>query len=104
MKATKRGKRTDPADASTAELHGDQLRATDLSIRPGGRRLGELLVEANLATRDQVIAALTEAQRGTGPPRPLGQRLVDRGVLDERAVSWTLARQHGLEFVDLRES
>jgi type IV pilus assembly protein PilB len=78
-------------------------RPSDLSIRPGGTRIGEQLVDANLVSREHVVAALTEAQRGGGPSKLLGQRLVDHGAVDERAVAWVVARQQQLEFVDLRE-
>jgi type IV pilus assembly protein PilB len=61
-----------------------------------------MLVDANLVTREQVIAALTEAQRGA--PKLLGLRLVELGVLTDRNLAWMVARQHSLEFVDLREA
>ncbi|TNC29765.1 pilus assembly protein PilB [Amycolatopsis alkalitolerans] len=68
---------------------------------PGRRgRLGELLVEAKLATPEQVRAAVDEAQRSPG--KRLGERLIELGVLDERDLAWVLARQYGLDVVDLR--
>jgi type IV pilus assembly protein PilB len=75
-------------------------RPQDLGVRPGGMRLGEMLVEANLATAEQVTEALQEAQRGTG--KRLGQLLVELGTLDPRDLARVLARQQGLEVVDLR--
>lgn len=74
----------------------------DLSINPGGRRLGELLVDARLATREQVLAAL--ADQDDDRPKLLGQRLIAAGVLNERDVARVVAGQHGLEVVDLRET
>jgi type IV pilus assembly protein PilB len=79
----------------------DPQRPADLTVEPGGRRLGELLVDVNLVSRENVIAALTEAQRG--PHKLLGQRLVERGLVNERNVAWVVARQYSLEFVDLRD-
>ncbi len=72
----------------------------DLGVRPGGMRLGEMLVEARLVTEEQVTTALQEAQRGTG--KRLGQLLVELGTLDERDLARVLAKQQSLEVVDLR--
>jgi len=74
----------------------------DLTVRPGGNRLGEVLVALGLATVDQVGAALAESQRGT--PRFVGERLIEAGVLTERQLTETVARQRGLELVDLRQA
>ncbi|HJQ44867.1 MAG TPA: GspE/PulE family protein [Amycolatopsis sp.] len=65
-----------------------------------GRRLGDLLVEAKLATPEQVLKAVQEAQRSPG--KRLGERLIELGALNERDLAWVLARQHGLDVVDLR--
>jgi type IV pilus assembly protein PilB len=74
-------------------------RPADLTVEPDGKRLGELLLAAGLAERDQIVAALTEAQRGAG--KRLGQLLADRGVVTERDVARTLAARDDLEMVDL---
>jgi type IV pilus assembly protein PilB len=76
-------------------------RPADLGVRPGGMRLGEMLVEARLVTEEQVTTALQEAQRGTG--KRLGQLLVELGTLDERDLARVLAKQQSLEVVDLRQ-
>jgi type IV pilus assembly protein PilB len=103
MRLTKRARSANPPPGSKgAPQQGRPGGPADLSVHAGGRRLGEMLVDANLVTREHVVAALTDAQRG-GPPKLLGQRLVERGVLDERGLAWVVARQHSLEFVDLRE-
>jgi hypothetical protein len=52
------------------------VRASDLTIASGGGRIGELLLDAALVTRDQVVAALQDSQRGAG--KRIGQLLVDR--------------------------
>jgi type IV pilus assembly protein PilB len=75
-------------------------RPADLGVRPGGMRLGEMLVEARLVTEEQVTTALQEAQRGTG--KRLGQLLVELGTLDERDLARVLGKQQSLEVVDLR--
>jgi type IV pilus assembly protein PilB len=73
----------------------------DLHVKPGGARLGELLVEANLATHEQVVAALEEAMRGSG--KSLGSQLIADGSIGERDLAHMLARQQSLEVVDLRQ-
>jgi type IV pilus assembly protein PilB len=89
-----------PADAQVLEREPAQ-RPTDLTVQPGGARLGELLVEAKLATQAQVLAALDAGQRGTG--KRLGRLLVELGTLDERDLARVLAKQQSLEVVDLRQ-
>jgi type IV pilus assembly protein PilB len=64
-------------------------------------RIGELIVDAKLATSDQVLAAVEESKR-TGGKR-LGQMLIELGTLNERDLAWVVARQYGLQVVDLRE-
>ena len=102
-----RGRRkqdTPPATASRA-LRGpvarEAVKPLDLHVMPGGARLGELLVQANLATRDQVVAALAEAMGGSG--NSLGSQLIADGSIHERDLAQTLARQQNLEMVDLRQ-
>jgi type IV pilus assembly protein PilB len=73
----------------------------DLHVQPGGPRLGELLVEANLATHDQVVAALEAAMRGSGTS--LGSQLIANGSISERDLAQMLARQQSLDVVDLRQ-
>jgi type IV pilus assembly protein PilB len=102
MRLTKRSRSAGSAPGSGSRDPGRPGGPGDLSVHPGGRRLGEMLVDANLVTREHVVAALTDAQR-SGPPKLIGQRLVERGVLEERGVAWAVARQHSLEYVDLRE-
>ena len=73
----------------------------DLGVVPGGIRLGELLVDAGLATREHVVSALESAQRGSG--KRVGDLLVELGSLDERALAHGLARQRALDVADLRQ-
>lgn len=79
----------------------EAVKPLDLHVKPGGARLGELLVEANLATRDQVVAALETGMRGSGTS--LGRQLIADGSISERDLALVLARQHSLEVVDLRQ-
>ena len=72
----------------------------DLTISPGGSRLGELLVQANLATKKQVVEALDRGRR-TG--KRLGQLMIEQGALSERDLARVVARQLSLDYVDLRD-
>jgi type IV pilus assembly protein PilB len=75
-------------------------RPTDISVRPGGDRLGELLVNLNLVTTDDVVTALKAAMQTS---RFLGEFLIEAGVADEQTIANVVARQRGLDVVDLRE-
>jgi type IV pilus assembly protein PilB len=77
------------------------VKPLDLHLHPGGARLGELFVEANLATSDQVVAALAAAMGGSG--KSLGSQLIADGFINERDLAATLARQQNLDVVDLRQ-
>jgi len=73
----------------------------DKTIVSGGSRLGEMLIDANLATREQVAHALDAAHQAGG--KRLGEYLVDQGALTERTLAEMVAKQHSLDVVDLRE-
>jgi type IV pilus assembly protein PilB len=63
-------------------------------------RLGDVLVDHELANTEQVEHALAQqAERG----KRLGDVVVDTGVVDDHNLTETLARQLGLEIVDLRK-
>ncbi len=93
------------ASATTVVTEPDRsvasTRPAETGVRFGGTRLGEMLIEAKLATEQQVVAALEAAQQGTG--KRLGQLLVELGTLDERDLARVLAKQQSLEVVDLRQ-
>jgi type IV pilus assembly protein PilB len=72
----------------------------DFEVREGGRRLGELIVDARLATQAQVVAALEEAQQGA--TKRLGRLLLDRGIITERDLTRMIAEQSSVSAVDLR--
>ncbi|MBT8197318.1 MAG: Flp pilus assembly complex ATPase component TadA, partial [Acidimicrobiia bacterium] len=64
------------------------------------RHLGSLLLDEGLVTEDQLDKAMA-AQEESG--LPLGKVLVDEGLVAETDLVRTLARQIGIEFVDLDE-
>jgi type IV pilus assembly protein PilB len=62
--------------------------------------LGEMLLTEGLITQAQLDAALkAQAERGL----PIGQLLVEDGAVTEAVLMGALARQLGLDFVDLAE-
>jgi len=62
--------------------------------------LGTMLLEEGLLTREQLDQAVSvQAESGS----PLGRVLVDEGLIDEAELVKALARQIGLEYVDLAE-
>ncbi len=94
--------RPDPHAATPAPaLNVQPSQPADLGVVPGGIRLGELLVDAGLATREHVVTALESAQRGSG--KRLGDLLVELGSLDDRALAHGLAKQRALDVADLRQ-
>ena len=98
-------KRTTPTPAPTLlvkPVAREPVRPLDLQVQPGGARLGELLVAANLATNDQVVDALAEVMGG-GSGLSLGSQLIADGAISERDLAVTLARQQNLAVVDLRQ-
>ena len=65
-----------------------------------GTPLGALLIEEGLLTEAQLDAALSEQARSG---KPLGRLLIEQGTISEAELVRTLARQVGLEFVDLND-
>jgi type II secretory ATPase GspE/PulE/Tfp pilus assembly ATPase PilB-like protein len=74
------------------------VEAASLPNAAAALRLGELLVAAGAATEENVVQAL-ELQPILH--RRVGEILVEKGWTTPRAVAEALARQGGLEFVDL---
>jgi type IV pilus assembly protein PilB len=64
------------------------------------RRLGELLVETGLLTREGLKNTL-EAQKGTG--KRLGQILMEKNLISEEEIAFALAMQLKIPFIDLTE-
>jgi MSHA biogenesis protein MshE len=67
--------------------------------RPEKIRLGDMLVQQNLVTGEQLKLALDEQKRSG---RKLGRVLVESGYVTEEGISTGLARQLGADFVDLK--
>jgi type II secretory ATPase GspE/PulE/Tfp pilus assembly ATPase PilB-like protein len=65
-------------------------------------RIGEVLVEAGLATEEDIQAALTEQRRRHG--RKLGEVLVDLGTITEADLAIALAEKFSMSFVDLDQT
>ena len=67
--------------------------------RPEKIRLGDMLVQQELVTGEQLKLALEEQKRSG---RKLGRVLVESGYVTEEGISRGLARQIGADFVDLK--
>jgi MSHA biogenesis protein MshE len=67
--------------------------------RPEKIRLGEILVQQKLLTEEQLKAAIDEQQK-TG--RRLGRVCIERGLISEEQISRALARQLGVDYIDLK--
>jgi hypothetical protein len=72
-----------------------------VGARHSGRLLGSLLVDRGFLTSDEIQYALA-IQHGSA--RPLGQILVELGLLDERVLLELLAEQLRMETIDLRRT
>src|SRR5581483_1711457 len=80
-------------------MSADAAHAYPAAASAGGRMLlGSLLIRNGALTPAALEQALFEKER-TG--RPLGQVLVDLGLITTRSLAEALAEQHGLEFLDL---
>ncbi len=67
--------------------------------RPEKIRLGEILLQQNLLTQDQLKSALEEQKRSG---RKLGRIFIDSGNVTEEQISGALARQLNVPFIDLK--
>ncbi|KKL11088.1 hypothetical protein LCGC14_2549310, partial [marine sediment metagenome] len=65
-----------------------------------GRPIGRVLVKMEYLTRDQVREALDIQKQKGGP---IGQILVDLSYIDETVLTFALAFQAGMEYVDLEK-
>jgi hypothetical protein len=61
------------------------------------RRIGDVIVTLGFAEREKVEAVVSQGQRGV----PLGQLLIDAGIVDSNQLAHALAERNGLDFVDL---
>lgn len=67
--------------------------------RPEKVRIGDVLIQQNLITEDQLKEALAEQRRSN---RKLGRVLVESGLVTEESISQAIARQMGLTYIDLK--
>jgi type II secretory ATPase GspE/PulE/Tfp pilus assembly ATPase PilB-like protein len=77
---------------------GDLERALVLQERRK-LRIGEVLVDAGLAKKEDVDAALAEQKQRKG--KRLGEVLVEMGIVSEEMLARTLAKKFDLPFIDL---
>ncbi|SDP25345.1 type IV pilus assembly protein PilB [Nakamurella panacisegetis] len=90
-----------PAPAAPAREAAPVTREiTDLSVDPAGRRIGEMLVAAQLVTAEQITTALTAPATRSG--KRLGEVLIQLGSLQARELLGVLAEQKSLPLIDLR--
>ena len=61
------------------------------------RRIGDVIVMLGFAEREKVESVVAHGQRGV----PLGQLLLDAGIVDSNQLAHALAERNGLDFVDL---
>src|SRR5918992_228702 len=61
------------------------------------RRIGDVIVTLGFAEREKVEAVVSKGQGGV----PLGQLLIDAGVVNSNQLAHALAERNGLDFVDL---
>ena len=70
------------------------------TVKRKSKQLGQILIELDMITPDQLETALEEHRR---TPKSLGRVLIDMGMIKEGDLVRALAEQVGLEFVDLSE-
>lgn len=73
--------------------------APEAAGRPQKLRLGDVLVQQQLISEDQLQQSLVQ-QRSTG--KKLGRLLIDAGLITEEALAHVLARQLRVPFVNLK--
>ena len=81
------------------KLDAAQLEQATALQKRKGTRIGEVLIEAGLATAEDIEKALGEQRRRGG--KRIGQILVEMKLVSEVDLSMTLAKKFQLPFVDL---
>lgn len=66
---------------------------------PRNARVGDILVDAGLVTREEVEAAMAVQQDGR--KKRIGELLIERGLINEAQLLSALATKFGMRFVDL---
>ena len=62
------------------------------------RRIGDVIVQLGFAERELVEEAV---DKGRAAGVPLGQSLIDAGIVDSNQLAQALAERNGLDYVDL---
>src|ERR671919_17490 len=62
------------------------------------RRIGDVIVQLGFAERELVEKAV---EKGRASGVPLGQSLIDAGIVDSNQLAQALAERNGLDYVDL---
>jgi type IV pilus assembly protein PilB len=62
------------------------------------RRIGDVIVQLGFAEREMVEQVV---ERGRRDGRPLGQALIDAGIVNSAQLAQALAERNGLDYVDL---
>ncbi len=81
------------------KLNAAQLEQATALQKRKGTRIGEVLIEAGLASAEDIERALGEQRRRGG--KRIGQILVEMKLVSEVDLSMTLAKKFQLPFVDL---
>ena len=77
----------------------DSIKNRDLSFTPS-KKLGEILVDMGLCTEEELNFA---SSRATNKKVRIGELLVSEGKITEQDLATAIAKQHGLELVDLNQ-
>ena len=95
-----RAKKRDGAADEPAVTRAEGAAASGSSGAPKGKKLGELLVDANLASPYDIVAALEQVKGGG---KRLGELLIEQGKVSDADIARVLADQHGSTVADLRD-
>ncbi len=63
-----------------------------------GHKLGDILIQSNLVTREQLSKAIEEQKKTN---KRMGEVLSDMGFVSEEKLAWALSVQLGIPFMDL---
>ena len=64
------------------------------------RKLGEILIDEGVITKDQLADAIDAA---SGTTKRVGEMLQEQGICDEVSIVKALASQFGMSFITLKE-
>ena len=78
---------------ATQQPAGSPAGPSTVPAQPDPSRLGEILVNEGLASKEQVFDALTQQQQQPDPKTPLGEILLQAKAITERALDHALQKQ-----------